>query len=146
MSLLQKFTTKGSKYQLLKRILNFELKIGDKSCNFIALCRFPSQSQDDFETFSDNFKMTLEKASFLTAITDDFIARSCNWYSHDKRSFEGSTIESITSQCGLHQLINEPTHLLKNSSWCIDLIFTWQPKVSPIPSSKLSSSNYICWI
>ena len=133
MSLLQKFTTKGSKYQLLKRIMNFELKIGDKSCNFIALYRSPSQSQDDFETFSDNFEMTLEtlvqKASFLTAITDDFIARSCNWYSHDKRSFEGSTIESITSQCGLHQLINESTHLLNNSSWCIDLIFTSQPKV-----------------
>ena len=117
----------------LKECLNFELKIGDKSCNFIALYRSPSQSQDDFETFSDNFEMTLEtlvqKASFLTAITDDFIARSCNWYSHDKRSFEGSTIESITSQCGLHQLINEPTHLLNNSSWCIDLIFTSQPKV-----------------
>ena len=117
----------------LKECLNFELKIGDKSCNFIALYRSPSQSQDDFETFSDNFEMTLEtlvqKASFLTAVTDDFIARSCNWYSHDKRSFEGSTIESITSQCGLHQLINESTHLLNNSSWCIDLIFTSQPKV-----------------
>ena len=38
----------------------FELKIGDRSCNFIALYRSPSQPQDDFETFSDNFEMTLE--------------------------------------------------------------------------------------
>ena len=44
----------------LKEFLNFELKIGDKCCNFIALYRSPSQSQDDFETFFDNFEMTLE--------------------------------------------------------------------------------------
>ena len=85
----------------LKECLNFELKIGDKSCNFIALYRSPSQSQDDFETFSDNFEMTLEtlaqKGSFLTTIIGDFNAKSCNWYSHDKTNFEGSTIESMTS-------------------------------------------------
>ena len=118
----------------LKECLNFELKIGDKSCNFIALYRSPSQSQDDFETFSDNFEMTLEtlaqKGSFLTTIIGDFNAKSCNWYSHDKTNFEGSTIESITSQFGLHQLINEPTHLLQNSSSCIDLIFTSQPNIA----------------
>ena len=48
------------------------LKIGDKFCNFIALYRSPSQSQGDFETFSDNFEMTLEtlahKGSFLTKL------------------------------------------------------------------------------
>ena len=43
----------------LKECLNFELKIVDTSCNFIGLYRYPSQSQDDFETFSDNFEMTL---------------------------------------------------------------------------------------
>ena len=72
--------------------------------------------------------MTLEtlaqKDSFLTTIIGDFNAKSCSWYSHDKTSFEGSTIEIITSQFRLHQLINEPTHLMKNSSSCIDLIFT----------------------
>ena len=77
--------------------------------------------------------MTLEtlaqKGSFLTTIIGDFNAKSCNWYSHDKTNFEGSTIESITSQFGLHQLINEPTHLLQNSSSCIDLIFTSQPNI-----------------
>ena len=117
----------------LKECLNFELKIGDKSCNFIALYRSPSQSQDDFETFSDNFEMTLEtlaqKGSFLTTIIGDFKAKSCNWYSHDKTSFEGSTMESITSQFGLHQLIKEPTQLLQNSSSYIDLIFTSQPNI-----------------
>ena len=114
-------------------MFNFELKIGNKSCNFIALYRYPSQSQDDFETFSNNFEMTLEtlaqKGSFLTTIIGDFNAKSCNWYSHDKTNFEGSTIESITSQTGLHQLINEPTHLLRISSSCIHLIFTSQQNI-----------------
>ena len=44
----------------LYKFLGFELKIGDKNCNVAALYRFPSQSQDDFETFPDNFEMKLE--------------------------------------------------------------------------------------
>ena len=39
-------------------MFEFEVKIGDKSCNFIFLYRSSSQSQDDFET-SDNFEITL---------------------------------------------------------------------------------------
>ena len=33
------------------------MQIGDKICNFVALYRSRSQSQDDFETFADNFEM-----------------------------------------------------------------------------------------
>ena len=44
----------------------------------------------------------------------------------DKTSYEGSKIDAITSQFGLQQLINEPTHLVADSS-CIDLIFISQP-------------------
>ena len=70
-------------------------------CNFITFYRSPSQSQDDFET-SHNFEITLEtlaqNGSFLTTIIGDFTAKSCNWYYHDKTSFEGSTIGSISSQ------------------------------------------------
>ena len=82
----------------------------------------------------DKFEMMLEtpwqKGSFLMTINGDFNAKSCNWYNYDKTSIEGSTIESITSQFGLHQLINKTTHLLQNSSSCIDLIFTSQPNVA----------------
>ena len=42
------------------------------SLNFIALYRSPSHPQEDFETFSDNFEMTVgtqaQKGSFLTTI------------------------------------------------------------------------------
>ena len=40
--------------------LNFELQIWNKICNFVALYSSSSQSQDDFETFADNLKMTLK--------------------------------------------------------------------------------------
>ena len=129
--------------------LSYELQIGDKICNFVALYRSPSQSQDDFETFVDNFKMTLEllaqKNPFLLTAIGDFNAKSSNWYNKDKTSFEGNTIENLTSQLGLHQIINEPTHILPNSSSCIDLIFTSQPNMvieSGIHSSLHSSCHH----
>ena len=69
---------------------------------------------------------TLEQkgGSFLTTVIGDFNAEYNNWCRHDKTSVEGSNVESIISQFGLHQLINEPTHLSRNSSSYIDLLFT----------------------
>ena len=59
----------------------------------------------------------------LTAI-GDFNAKFSNCYNKDTTFFEGNTIENVTSKLGLHQIINEPTHILPNSFSCIDLIFT----------------------
>ena len=39
------------------------------------------------------------------------------------------TIQNLTSQFGLSQIINEATHILEAFSLCIDLIFTTQPKL-----------------
>ena len=51
-------------------------------CNFVAIYRSPSQSQDDFENFADNFEITLEplaqKNPFLLTPIDDFNAKSSN--------------------------------------------------------------------
>ena len=115
----------------LNECLTLELTVGDKTCNFLVLYIFPCQFPDEFETFSDNFEMTLDilgqKNPFLMTTIGDFNAKSKNWYSQDKTSFEGRTTEIITSQFGLYQLIDETTHLMENSSSCIDLIFTSQP-------------------
>ena len=70
-----------------------------------------------------------QKDLFLMTSITDFNAKSKNWCSQDKTSFEGKTIESVTSQFRLYQLIHEPTHLFENSSSCIDLIFTSQPNL-----------------
>ena len=93
--------------------------------------------------------MTLEllaqKNPFLLTAIGDFNDKDSNWYNKDKTSFEGNTIENVTSQIGLHQIINEPTHILPNSSSCIDLIFTFQPNMvieSGIHSSLHSSCHH----
>ena len=71
----------------------------------------------------------MPKNTYLIVILGDFNAKSTNWYKHDKTTYESSKIEAITSQFGLKQLFQEPTHILPNSSSCIDLVFTSQPNL-----------------
>ena len=101
------------------------MKISEKLSNFIVLYCSPSQSQDDFETFLKNFELNLgivlANNSFLTVVLGDFNVKSNVWCKSDKTSYEGSKIKGITSQFGLQQLINEPTHT-RNLPSCIDLI------------------------
>ena len=119
--------------QFLNECINFEIRIGGKLCSFLCLYRSPSQTRDIFETFADNFELTLDtivnKNPFLIVALGDFNAKTTNWYKNDINSYEGLKIDTITSQFGLQQLINEPTHLTANSSSCIDLIFTSQPNL-----------------
>ena len=79
----------------------------------------------------------------------DFNAKCTNWYKHDETNLEGIAIENISLQCGLYQVINEPTHILENSLSCIELMSTSQPNLitdynlitAPIVTSKLSSTS-----
>ena len=72
--------------------------------------------------------MTLDLVSkknpFLLVVLSDFNAKLSQWHDKDSSTSEGISVESIRSQYGLHQIINELAHILENSSWCIDLIFT----------------------
>ena len=43
--------------------------------------------------------------------------------------YEGSKIDGIAATFGLQQIINEPTHIIWDSSSCIDLISTSQPSL-----------------
>ena len=111
--------------------------------NFVSLCRSPNQSEDDFENFCDNFKLTVDAISatnpFLIAAMGDLI---WHWYTGDTTTFEGSKIETITSQFGLQQIINEPTHIQRKSA----LLITFGDGFGyPLASSpKLPSSDSIC--
>ena len=64
----------------LNECLTLELAFGDKTCNFVVLYRSPSQSQDEFEPFSDNFEMTLDilaqKNPFVMTTIGDFNAKT----------------------------------------------------------------------
>ena len=119
--------------QYLQECISFEMKIGEKLCNFNVLYRSPSQSQDDFETFLKNFEINLDTVlahnPFLTVVLGEFNVKSNLWCKSDKRLYEGLKIEGITSQFGLQQLINEPTHHTRNLSSYIDLIFASRPNL-----------------
>ena len=62
----------------------YVLNFSDKTCNFLSLCRTPSQSQDDFETFTENLELNLEnlmqRNPFLIMAIGDFNAKSSNWF------------------------------------------------------------------
>ena len=125
---------KVSHIRLLEECIAFDLIISNKLCSFVALYKSPSQSQDDLATFSDNFEMTLDlvskKNSFLLVVLGDFNAKLSQWHDKNSSTFEGISIENITSPFGLYQIINEPIHILENSTSCIDLIFTLKPNLS----------------
>ena len=82
-----------------------------------------------------------QRTPFLTIALGDFNIKSN--LKGDKTSYKVSKIDAITSQFGLQQLINEPTHFVTDSTSCIDLIFTSQPNLvmELIITSKLPSSN-----
>ena len=57
--------------------------LGDKLCNFIALYKSPSQSQDLFESFKENLELNLESAvqnnPFLVVLLGNFKPKSSIW-------------------------------------------------------------------
>ena len=74
--------------QILNECISFEIRISTKLCSFLCLYRSPSQTQDIFETFADNFELTFDsvinKNQFLIVALDDFSAKTTNWYKNDK--------------------------------------------------------------
>ena len=86
----------------LKECIIFEVKIGDKTCNFVSLYRSPSQAKDEFENFIKHLELNLEhianKSPFLIALLD---AKMQGWYQNDITTFEGCEIDIVTFQFDL---------------------------------------------
>ena len=49
--------------------------------------------------------------SFLIVVLGDINVKSKNLYKHDKASYEGAKIDTLTAQFGLQQIIKEPSHI-----------------------------------
>ena len=98
----------------------------------MSLYRSPNQNKNDFETFLKNLELNFdhmaEKIPFMMVVLGDFNAKFKSWYTNDSTKFEGLKID-LTVSFGFYQIINKPTHILNNSSSCIDLIFTTQPNL-----------------
>ena len=99
----------------------------------VSLYRSPNQNPDEFELFLPNLENLLaditNRNPHFMLLLGDFNAKSKTWFINDQSSRESTQLESLTSLYGMKQLITEPTHVLENSSSCIDLIFTNQPNL-----------------
>lgn len=65
---------------------------------------------------------------FLLVIKGDFNTKCQNCYNYDKINFENS-LDGLTNQFSLQQLIHKLTHTLENSTSSCDLILTNQQNV-----------------
>ena len=102
-----------------------------KYVNLFLFYQSPSQASDGLEKFTDNFELTLDTLAKSNShlVLGEFNIKSKNWHINDKTTTEGARIKFVASQYGLHQIINEPAHVLENFSSFIDLIFTSQPNL-----------------
>ena len=111
--------------------------------------RSPSQRTSEFESFLSDLEDLLSnglcsKSQFIVVV-GDLNARSPAWWSEDMTTLHGTQIDSLTTTHGFKQIISDPTHILPNSSSCINLIFTDQPNYlidSGIHPSLHSNCHY----
>ena len=84
-------------FYLLECIV-FELNTGNKFWKIVSLYRSPNQSQDDFETFTKNLELILDKIfetnPFFVNTLGDFDAKLSWWYKNDKITAGGFHIET----------------------------------------------------
>ena len=104
-------------------------EVSVQSCKGYAGVAYRSPGQDSFqfEQFLSNFEKVLSDATSCNSMLGDFNVRFSVWWNRDKTTMEGTQLESLTTVHVFHQLITQPTHLLPQTSSCIDLIFTDQP-------------------
>ena len=66
---------------------------------------------------------------YAVVLSGDFNCRSTQWWDKENENEEGRCFDPLISDLGLHQLINEPTHIIGEHRSCIDLILTNQPNI-----------------
>ena len=126
----------------LHEYLVTELRIGKKKCFFICLYRSPSQTSEELEDFCTDLNLFLSNINDInpaySVIIGDFNARSPQLRALDKENNEGRKISFLTSSAGYSQLIDQPTHITKETSSCIDPIFTSNPSFISASGVELS--------
>ena len=117
----------------LSEYLVCELNAGKKRCFITVLYRSPSQSIEEFSQFKKIWEQTMININkhnpYILIFVGDFNAINTNWWDGDINTSQGLDLDEISSYHGLHQIINNPTHILSNSASCIDLLFTCQPNL-----------------
>ena len=78
-----------------------------------------------------------DKNPYMMAVLRDFNAKLNSWYANGNTNIEGTKIDILTASFGFNQIINKPTHILNNSSSCINLIVTSQPMITTKSSNRI---------
>ena len=90
----------------------------------MSLYRSPSENRDKFEKFLENLELSIDhvadKNPYMMVFLGDFNGKLNSWYANDNKDIQGSKTDILTASFGFNQIINEPTHILSNSSSCID--------------------------
>ena len=124
-------TPKMMSIPYLNESLLCDVTIRSKMCIIGTVYRSLRQNSDEFESLLSNFEFLSQDISnhnpYLTLLLGDYNARNTKWWHHDITTTEGTKLETTTTIYGFQQLIDEPTHIRKNSCPCIDLMFSNQP-------------------
>ena len=76
-----------------QKCITFEVMIGNKQCNFVALYRSPSQNQGEFDSFKKNLAISLDKFAlnnpFKIVVIGNLNEKSKNWYPLERTTYEG---------------------------------------------------------
>ena len=101
-----------------------QLQLNRKKLCFTIIYRSPSQSHEEYESFLINFELMLSKMfaenPYAVVLSGDFNYRSTQWWDKENENEEGRCFDPLISDLGLHQLINEPTHIIGKHRSCID--------------------------
>ena len=112
----------------LTECLICEVTMQNKKGYAVVVYRSPSQSTYEFESFLSGLEDLLSNIicskSQFTIILGEFNSRSPEWWSEDIITLHGTQIDSLTTTHGSKELIFDSTHILPQSPYCTDLIFT----------------------
>ena len=126
----------------LKECLVVEIFYNNKKCVLVSLYRSPSQTDIEFDEFITNLEILIDNIHglnpYFVILLGDFNAKLKKWKADDINTKEGIAIDNVASSFALSQIISGPTHILPNSTSCIDLIFTNHPDL--IINSGIHSS------
>ena len=113
---------------MLSEMILSEITLARYKIFFGTLHRTPSQNSQQFETFIDRWQEAFDKMKaenlHCIILTGDFNCRSNIWWKP-----AGSALEELIETNGLYELMEEPTNICNEGSFCIDLIATDQPNI-----------------
>ena len=101
-----------------------------KKLFFVVIYRSPSQSSDEFDLFLSRLELVIEHMRHekpdCIILTGDFNSKTKQWWPDGEETNEGVLLNQLIESFSMTQLIDQPTHILTNSSSLIDLIITDQ--------------------